>query len=140
MGKTDNGSAKGSLRDFMLGAKAKIEELTIEIAGKKRDVEVHEPSMTIRDGYLKRIGLKVTDDDGIEMDGAVGVAHVWLVIGCTYVPGTTPPERVFSMKDEKALMGLPANAFTSQIAEAAQNLMKKAAVDSKNSEAIQSAS
>ncbi|KKK93940.1 hypothetical protein LCGC14_2687850, partial [marine sediment metagenome] len=38
------------------------------------------------------------------------------------------------------LMGLPANAFTSQIAEAAQGLMKKAAVESKNSEAIPSAS
>lgn len=140
MGKTDNGSAKGSLRKFMLSAQPKVKKLTIEIEGKKRDIEVHEPSMTIRDGYLKRIGLKVTGDDDIEMDGAVGAAHVWLVIGCTYVPSTNPPERVFSMKDEKTLMGLPPGAFTHAITEEAQKFMQRAAVDSKNSEAIPSAS
>lgn len=139
MRKTDNGTVKEGLRVFLLSAQPRVEEVEIELDGKKRTVEVREPSVLIRDGYLKRIGLKVTDGDGIEMDGAVGAAHVWLVIGCTYVPGTTPPERVFSMKDEKALMGLPAGAFTSPIAEAAQGLMKKAEVASKNSEATQSA-
>lgn len=137
MGKTDNGTIKGGLRTFLLSAQARVEEVEIELDGKTRTVDVHEPSVLIRDGYLKRIGLKVTDDDGIEMDGAVGAAHVWLVIGCTYVPGTS--ERVFTMKDEKDLMGLPAGAFISPIAEAAQGLMKQAEGASKNSEATQSA-
>ncbi len=141
MGKkdTDNGSTKGGLRDFLLSAEQRVEELSIELGGVTRAIEVREPSVRIRDGYLKRIGVTVTDGDDVELAGNVGAAHVWLAIGCTYVPGTTPPERVFSMKDEKALMDVPAGAFITQIAEVAQGFMTSAALSSKNSEATQSA-
>lgn len=136
--KMPNGSAEmatDELRKLLLTPDLRSTKVTVKIGGKKRVIEVREPTMKLRDEYLDRMDLEVIgqDEDGddrIKVHGSVARAQVWLTLGCSYDPATG--EKLFNAKDEATLLNLPATSFVSQVARAAQELMNSAETKAKN--------
>ena len=156
----------GSLREFLLAPRWREQITTVEIAGISRTILVREPSLEIRDEYLRRLDLRfeLKEDDEVDQPDAVEIiddeevpdaskpkvqarvygnarsAQVALAIGCSFDPDKKDengnPVRVFNWDDEELIMNMPSGHSVEVIADMAQDFMKEARETAKNSEAI----
>lgn len=90
--------------------------------------EVHQPSISARDGILKMAGIKSGKEalDSFELSKMLTT----LVIYMTFVPGTE--ERVFEPADAEMLSGQPTGGLVDQLADVAQKLLNIGKVQVKN--------
>ena len=157
----------GTLRDFLLAPRWREKIITVEIAGVVRKILVREPSMGVRDEYLRRLDLRfeLKEDGEVDQPDAVEIiddeevpdastpkvqakvygdarrAQIALAIGCSFDPKKKDdkgnPARVFDWDDEELIVNMPSGQWVELVADIAQTFMKEAREAAKNSEAIQ---
>jgi hypothetical protein len=117
------------LRDFFLAKKLRSTKLDVD----GRTIEIREPSLAVRDEFLKRMEYsgQVDAEGNPVRGGSIGRAQVYLVIMCAYDPDTG--KKIFKAADESSLVTQVApQGFIKRIVDAAMEFMNNAPEKAKN--------